>query len=609
MGREKTLLRLLSCGSVDDGKSTLIGRILYDCGTLYEDQLTLLAKETTSEGLPDFSCLLDGLLAEREQAITIDAAYRSFSTATRRYLVADAPGHEQYTRNMVTAASHADAALILIDALRVTGELLPQTKRHSCICSMLGITDIVFAVNKMDRCAYSEQVFRSIEDKCRALVAPLGFRNVFCVPVSALRGDTVCSRSAHMPWYTGPTLFEILEGLEPPTRTEQPFRMPVQWVARSTDFRGLSGTIIAGSVAAGSPVLAQPSGVYSRIKAITTFDGSPTTAGAEDAVCLTLEDDLDIGRGEILVSPEAPLETADHFAARIVWLDETELQNGRTYIFRLATAEAQATLTEISSALNLQSMEEIPAKSLKVNDIGMVKLSLDRPLPFAPFKESPDLGGFILVDRISGNTLGAGMIEFALRRSHNIFRHDFTLDKRAYAAQKNQTARTLWFTGLSASGKSSLADLVAKSLFAAGKHVYILDGDNLRQGLNRDLGFAERDRVENIRRASEVARILTDAGLIVLGTFISPYRADRLAIRDRFNPGEFFEIFVDTPLEECIRRDPKGLYKKALAGHIPNFTGISAPFEAPENPDLHLNGTKPLEALLQDVLRFWESLK
>lgn len=608
MSTEKTLLRLLSCGSVDDGKSTLIGRILYDCGTLYEDQLTLLAKETTAEGLPDFSCLLDGLLAEREQAITIDAAYRSFSTQTRRYLVADAPGHEQYTRNMVTAASHADAALILIDALRVTGELLPQTKRHTFIVSMLGIRNVVFAVNKMDRCAYSEKVFRSIEEKCRALVAPLGFENVFFVPVSALRGDNVCAKSAAMPWYAGQTLFDILETLDTPLAKTAPFRMPVQWVTRATDFRGLAGTVVAGTLHPGDTLLAQPSGKRGTVKRIAAFDGDMPHASTEDAVCIQLSEDLDISRGEILVDPASPLEMADQLAARIVWFDENPMQPGRNYIFRQASTEAQATITELSYALDLNSMGEIPAKSLQINDIGRIKLSLDRPLPLCPFPENKDLGGFLLIDRMSGATLGAGMIEHALYRSHTVFRHDFALTRQAYEEQKGQKARALWFTGLSASGKSTLADRVAKILFAEGRHVYILDGDGLRLGLNKDLGFTESDRVENIRRASEVARVLVDAGLIVLATFISPYRTDRQAIRDRFAPDSFSEIFVDTPLEVCIQRDPKGLYKKALAGEIPNFTGVSAPFEAPEHPDLHLDGSRPLEDLAEEVVRFIKSL-
>ena len=608
MRQEKTLLRVLSCGSVDDGKSTLIGRILHDCGILYEDQLALLEKERTEEGAPDFSCLLDGLLAEREQSITIDVAYRSFTTATRRFLVADAPGHEQYTRNMVTGASQVDVAIVLVDALRAKGGLLPQTRRHSYIASLLGIPDIIVAVNKMDRCGYSRDVFAAIEKEYMAMAAPMGFSSVACVPVSALMGDSVCGLGANMPWYMGPSLLELLEAVTPPPRREQPFRMPVQWVARTRDFRGLAGTIVAGSIQVGRDIHMQPSGTVSTVKRIVTADGDLNRAEAGSPVCIELADDRDVARGEVLVDPAGPLEIADQFAADVVWLNAPALVAGRSYIFRMGTAEAVATVTRISSRIDLGSLSPGPAKALEPNDIGRINVALDRPLPLASYAENRDLGGFLLIDRIGGNTLGAGMVLHALRRSHAVQWHDFDLDKAAYAARNEQKPCLFWFTGLSASGKSSLANLMGKALYAKGRHIYILDGDNLRYGLNRDLGFTENDRAENVRRAGEVARLMVDAGLIVLAAFISPYRADRAAIRERFEPGEFVEVFVDTPLDVCAARDPKGLYRQAMAGKLPNFTGVSAPFEAPESPELRLDGTRNLEELAGELLAFWENM-
>ncbi|MCL1887226.1 MAG: adenylyl-sulfate kinase [Betaproteobacteria bacterium] len=604
MASEKSLLRILSCGSVDDGKSTLIGRILYDCGTLYEDQLRQLEKERTHEGFPDFSCLLDGLLAEREQAITIDVAYRSFRTETRRYIVADAPGHEQYTRNMVTGASNSDVALLLIDATRVNDGLLPQTIRHTLIASLIGIPDIVVAVNKMDRLDFSQTVFEEIEKAYREKIKDLSFRSVTCIPVSALKGDNVCKRSVQTPWYAGPTLLEILEGLEPPSYANGPFCMPVQWVARQQDFRGLSGTVLSGTLNKGSQVLLLPSGIQSTIKRIATYDGDLSSMAEGQAVCIQLDDDVDAGRGEVVVDAKAPLEMADQFAAHMIWLNDPPLVAGRSYIFRQGTSEVIATISELSLRFDLDSMQEQPARELKPNDIGQIKLSLNRPVPFMPYAQHRDLGGFLLVDRITGNTVGAGLIEYGLYRSHTIHWHEFELNKAAHAGLKNQKPCTIWFTGLSASGKSTLANMVAKMLYADGKHVYILDGDNLRHGLNRDLGFKEADRAENIRRAGEVARLMVDAGLIVLASFISPFQRDRIAVRERFESGEFYEIFVDTPIEVCIKRDPKGLYAQALAGKIPNFTGISAPFEIPEKPDLRLDGKKRPEELVDEVMRF-----
>ncbi|SBW03849.1 Bifunctional enzyme NodQ (Includes: Sulfate adenylyltransferase subunit 1; Adenylyl-sulfate kinase) [uncultured delta proteobacterium] len=608
MPQEKPLLRLLSCGSVDDGKSTLIGRILHDCGILYEDQLTLLGKERTPEGLPDFSALLDGLLAEREQAITIDLAYRTFRTATRRYLVADAPGHEQYTRNMVTGASRAEVALLLIDAVRAKGGLLPQTLRHTMVASLMGIPHMVVAVNKMDSRGYEQAVFTAIEKEYLERIAGLHFVSLHCVPVSALRGDNVCYVSQAMPWYKGPTLLDILENLEPARPACGSFRLPVQWVARTPEFRGLTGTILSGTVTVGQKVALSPSGLTATVKRLSNSAGDRKEVGAEEAVCLQLTEDLDVGRGEVLSDVDDRPEVGDHLAARLVWFDEAPLVPGRTYLFRQASASARATMTEISAKISLETLGEIPAKELRWNDVGIIKLRLDRKLALAPYAESRDLGGFILIDPINASTLGAGLIDFVMRRSHNIHPHNFSLNAKAQALQKGQTPRVLWFMGLSASGKSTLAERVANILHAQGRHVYILDGDNLRNGLNQDLGFSEAARAENIRRAAEVAKLMTEAGLIVLASFISPYKRDRQAARSIFPPGTFLEIFVDTPLSVCVARDPKGLYAQALDGRLPNFTGLSAPFEAPEQPELHLDGQADPDDLTQTILDFLERL-
>ena len=599
-----SFLKILTCGSVDDGKSTLIGRLLYDCKVLYEDQLCMLDKERTEEGFTDFSCLLDGLLSEREQAITIDVAYRTFTIKNRRYTVIDAPGHEQYTRNMVTGASHADVSLLLIDA---TKGLLPQTKRHTCISNIMGIRNIIVVVNKMDKCAYSKKIFSQIEDQYRSYVSNISFDSVKCIPVSALHGDNVCLKQTKMTWYSGPTLLELLENTQEKTSVHMPFRMPVQWVARTSSFRGLSGTIIAGSIQVGQEVTILPAGVGSKIQKILTFDGQLTHASAEQAVCIQLADDVDAGRGSLLVSSEALPEIADQFVAHVIWMGEPPLVTGRTYLFRIGTTQASATITEISSQLEIETLQPVPAKQLLVNQIGRIKVSLDRPLPLSPYNEHKDMGSFLLIDKLNGKTMGAGMVDFVLRRSHTIHPYEFELSKTTFSLQKGQKSYVLWFTGLSGSGKSTLANLVAKQLYSDGYHIYTLDGDNLRRGLNRDLGFIERDRAENIRRASEVAWLMADAGLIVLASFISPFRNDRAAIRDRFLPGEFFEIFIDTPLNVCESRDPKGLYKLAREGKIPNFTGVSALFEHPEDPDLHLDGTKSPEELVCEVMHFLSS--
>jgi bifunctional enzyme CysN/CysC len=607
MAEKRTpLLRILSCGSVDDGKSTLIGRMLHDCGALYEDQLALLERERTASGFPDFSVLLDGLLAEREQGITIDVAYRSFRTHSRRYLVADAPGHEQYTRNMVTGASRCDVAILLIDITRLNQGFLPQTIRHTVIAALMGIPDIIVAVNKMDACGYERLIFEKTVAEYRSRIQNLSFRSVHCTPISALHGDNVVHKSSNMNWYTGETILELLEELEPPEASEGSFCMPVQWVSRHGDFRGLCGTAISGKAEKGQRVFILPSGKESTIKRIASLDGDKPSVQAEDAVCIQLSDDIDVGRGSLLTE-DKNIEVADQFEGKVVWLNSPSLVEGRSFVFRMATAEANATITELSARLELNTMKEEPAKELHPNDVGRVKIYIDKNLPFLPYKENRDLGAFLLVDRISGNTLGAGMFDMALRRSHTIFWQNFNLTKTAHASQKGQKPCAVWLTGLSASGKSTVADLAAKMLHGKGRHVYILDGDNLRYGLNRDLGFAESDRAENIRRASEVAHLMVDAGLIVFACFISPYREDREAIRSLFQPGEFFEVFVDTPLSVCIKRDPKGLYAKALDGKLPNFTGVTAPFEPPENPDLHLNGEEPVEHLAAELIDFIEN--
>ncbi len=491
--------------------------------------------------------------------------------------------------------------------MRAQNGLLPQTIRHTAIASLLGIPDIIVVVNKMDCCGYDRLRFVDLETEYRGKIRDFPFRSTVCLPASALRGDNVCRRSDSMPWYSGPTLLHMLENLTPPEKADRPFQMPVQWIARAHNFRGLAGTALSGSVRRGQAIAFSPSGLTGRVTRIVTHGGDLAEAGPGQAVCLQLADDLDIGRGELAVDPERRPATRDQFAARVVWLNDPHLVPGRTYLFRQGTAEARATITELSGRLNLNTLAKEPVRELHANDIGWIKVSLDRPLPIVPYAESADMGGFLLIDRMSGNTLGAGMVEFALHRSHTVFWQKFELDKAAHAAQKNQSPRLLWFTGLSASGKSTVANLAAGMLHARGRHVYILDGDNLRHGLCRDLGFTERDRAENIRRASEAGHLLVDAGLIVFACFISPYRADRMAVRDRFADGEFLEIFMDTPLDVCMARDPKGLYAKAKSGSLPNFTGISSPFETPERPDLRLDGTLPPEDLAQQVVAFLES--
>jgi bifunctional enzyme CysN/CysC len=591
----KTLLRFITCGSVDDGKSTLIGRLLYESKVLFEDQLAALAADSktagTRGGKLDFALLVDGLAAEREQGITIDVAYRYFSTDKRKFIVADTPGHEQYTRNMVTGASTADLAVILIDARK---GVLTQTRRHSYVVSLLGIRRIVLAVNKMDLVAYSRDVFARIEDDYREFAARLGIEHVVCIPISAADGDNVVHRSQAMPWYSGTPLLEYLETV-PLEKTTAPdsLRLPVQWVNRpNQDFRGFAGVIVSGSVQPGDAICVMPSGRTSRIARVMVGDTDAPVAGPGQAVTVTLEDEIDISRGDVIAPADAPPHVADQFEATIVWMHEQPMLQGRSYLLKLGSQIVPATVAPLKYRININTLEHVAARRLDLNDIGVCGIELARPVVFEPYAENPEMGGFILIDRLTNNTVGAGMLQFALRRSDNVHWQYFDVDKRARADLKAQKPCVLWFTGLSGAGKSTIANLVEKRLTALGRHTYLLDGDNVRRGLNKDLGFTEADRVENIRRVAEVARLMGDAGLIVLVSFISPFRAERRMARDLMEPGEFHEVFVDTPLAVAEERDPKGLYKKARRGELKNFTGVDSPYEAPQQPELRLDTTQ-----------------
>ena len=588
----RDLLRFITCGSVDDGKSTLIGRLLHDTRGLFEDQLAALESDSRRHGTQgervDYALLLDGLAAEREQGITIDVAYRFFGTAKRKFIVADCPGHEQYTRNMATGASTAEAAVVLVDARK---GLLTQTRRHSFIVSLLGIRHVVLAVNKMDLVGYDREVFEAIEAEYRALAASLGIEHVTAVPLSALEGDNLIERSVNTGWYGGPTLLEFLESV-PVGRESNDLglRLPVQWVSRpNQDFRGFAGTIAAGEVRPGDEVVALPSGRRSKVARIVTADGDLDVAGAGRAVTLTLEHELDISRGDVIADAHDAPEVSDQFAAHLLWFDEAPLLPGRPYWLKIGAREVGASVTEIKHKVDVNTQEPLAAKHLEMNEVGVCNLYLDSPVPFEAYRDSRELGAFILVDRETNATVGAGTIEFALRRAANIHWQHVDVDKAARARLKKQVPRCVWFTGLSGSGKSTIANLVEKRLHALGHHTYILDGDNVRHGLNKDLGFTPEDRVENIRRVAEVAKLMTDAGLIVLVSFISPYRSERRLARALFDEGEFIEAFVDTPLDVAESRDVKGLYAKARAGQIPNFTGIDSPYEAPEHAELVLD--------------------
>lgn len=599
----KDLLRFITCGSVDDGKSTLIGRLLHDTRLLLDDQVSALEADSRRHGTQgdgiDFALLVDGLAAEREQGITIDVAYRFFDTERRKFIVADCPGHEQYTRNMATGASTADVAVVLVDARK---GLLTQTRRHSYIVKLLGIDRVLLAVNKMDLVGFDQAVFDRIATEYRALAAQLGIAHVDCIPLSALRGDNMVERSRNTPWYCGPALLELLETV-PLRRTADgaALRLPVQWVCRpNQDFRGFAGTIAAGMVKPGDDIVVLPSGRRSRVAAIATADGELPEAGAGQAVILTLRDEIDVSRGDVIASATNPPEVADQFAAHLLWMGDARLLPGRPYLLQIGSRTVGASITEIKHKVDVNTQDQLAAKHLELNEVGYCNLHLDQPVPFAAYAENRALGGFILIDRQSNATVAAGTLDFALRRAGNIHWQHLDVDKAARAAVKHQTPRCLWFTGLSGAGKSTIANLVEKKLLAQGRHTYLLDGDNVRHGLNKDLGFTAEDRVENIRRVAEVARLMTDAGLIVLVSFISPFRAEREMARALFEPGEFLEVFVDTPLAEAERRDVKGLYAKARRGELRNFTGIDSPYEPPLAPELHLHTLEADVAALAD---------
>ncbi|CAM3270691.1 adenylylsulfate kinase /sulfate adenylyltransferase subunit 1 [Paracoccus aminovorans] len=591
--QHKTMLRFITCGSVDDGKSTLIGRLLYDSKMIFEDQLASLENDSRSVGTQggeiDFALLVDGLAAEREQGITIDVAYRFFATDKRKFIVADTPGHEQYTRNMVTGASTADLAVILIDARQ---GVLTQTRRHSYLVNLLGIKNVVLAVNKMDLVDYSAERFYEIVSDYSHFAKQIGMDSFLPIPISGLKGDNIVTKSAAMPWYQGPTLLGHLE--EAPVNDarmqEQPFRMAVQWVNRpNLDFRGFAGQIGAGQVAPGDAIRVLPSGKTTTVKSIVTFDGDLDQAVAGQSVTITFADEIDCSRGDVIAQTDAPCEVADQFEATLVWMAEQEMLPGRPYILKIGTQTVTATVTEPKYEVNVNTLEHLASKTLGLNAIGVVNISTDRPIPFEAYATNPDLGGFILIDRMSNATVAAGMIHFALRRSQNVHWQALDVDREAHASLKNQKPAVVWFTGLSGSGKSTIANIVEKKLHALGKHTFLLDGDNIRHGLNRDLGFTDADRVENIRRVGEVAKLMTDAGLIVLTAFISPFRSERQMVRDLMAPGEFVEVFVDTPLAVAESRDVKGLYKKARSGQLKNFTGIDSPYELPENAEITVN--------------------
>ena len=605
---DKPMLRFITCGSVDDGKSTLIGRLLLEANCIFDDQMQAIASDSKKFGTQgertDLALLVDGLQAEREQGITIDVAYRFFATDQRKFVVADTPGHEQYTRNMATGASTAQLAVILLDARK---GVLTQTRRHSRIVAMMGIRHVVLAINKMDLVAFGQAVFNRIESEYRNFAAALGFKSIRAIPLSALEGDNVFAPSANTPWYRGPTLMSYLNQIDVAgSEQAEPFRMPVQWVNRPhADFRGFCGRVVQGTVRAGDQVRVLPSGVQTRVKAIVVWQGESDHAAAGDSITLTLTDEVAIGRGDVLVAADDAPEVADQFEARLLWLGDQPLLPGRSYWLKLHTQEVSASVTDIKYREDIDSGNHLAAKTLGMNDIALVKLSLSQPVVFEPYVSNRTLGGFILIDKLSFETVAAGMISFALRRASNIHWQALTVDRAARAASLAQTPRCIWFTGLSGSGKSTIANLLEKRLHAQGRHTYILDGDNLRHGLNRDLGFTQADRVENIRRVAEVAKLMVDAGLLVLVSFISPFRAERELARSLFAPAEFVEVFVDASLAECERRDPKGLYAKARRGELKNFTGIDSPYEAPLVPEVHLHSAKIDAQALTGQLANW----
>ncbi len=592
---QRSLLRFMTCGSVDDGKSTLIGRLLYECQMIFEDQLTALAADSKKVGTRgddlDFALLVDGLAAEREQGITIDVAYRFFSTGKRKFIVADTPGHEQYTRNMVTGASTAKLAVILIDARK---GVLTQTRRHSYLVSLLGIRRVVLAINKMDLVEFSVDIFSRIDRDYREFATGIGLTDITCIPVCAVHGDNIVEHSARTPWYSGPTLLAHLENVEAEDElVTKPFRLPIQWVARpNQDFRGFAGLVAGGAIRLEDPVRVVPSGRQSRVARILIGDRDHDVAVAGQSVVVTLTDEIDLSRGEVLTAADAPLGVADQFEATIIWMHERPMLQGRTYLMKLSAQTVTATIAPLKYKVNVNSLEHVAAKTLELNEIGVCNLELSRPVAFEPYAENRDLGGFIIIDPLTNNTVGAGLLHFSLRRSQNVHWQMLDVNRQARSERKGQKPCVLWFTGLSGAGKSTIANLVEKKLHALGRHTYLLDGDNVRHGLNKDLGFTDADRVENIRRVAEVARLMVDAGLIVLVSFISPFRSERRMARALVADGEFFEVFVDTPIQIAESRDPKGLYKKARGGDLKNFTGIDSPYETPDTPEIHLQTTQ-----------------
>jgi bifunctional enzyme CysN/CysC len=603
---ERGLLRFLTCGSVDDGKSTLIGRLLYEAQTIHEDHFAALERDSakfgTTGGEIDFALLVDGLDDERQQGITIDVAYRFFSTENRAFIVADTPGHEQYTRNMATGASTADLAVLLIDA---RSGVVSQTRRHAVICSLLGIRRVVLAINKMDLVGFDETCFTRIRDDFAVFAASLGFETIHAIPLSARFGDNVMRASTNTPWFTGAALLPYLETVEiDGDLTSKPFRFPVQWVNRpDPGFRGFSGTVVSGRIAVGDDVVVTRSGRTSAVARIVTFDGDLTEAAAGDAVTITLADEVDVARGDVLCRPSAPATFADQFAAHIVWMAEEHLLAGRQYLMRIGMRFVPATITALRYKLDVTTFAHLAADDLAMNEIATCNIATAAPVEFDAYADDRQTGSFILIDRFTNATVAAGMIDFPLRRATNVHWQTLTVDREARARAKRQKPAVLWFTGLSGAGKSTIADIVERRLQAEGRHTYLLDGDNLRHGLNRDLGFTSADRVENIRRVGEVARLFVDAGLIVLCSFISPFAAERRMVRERLGEGEFIEIFVDAPLSVCQSRDPKGLYAKAARGEIKNFTGIDQTYEAPEAPDLRLDAaSESAEALADKVI-------
>ena len=592
---QKELLRFITCGSVDDGKSTLIGRMLYESHMLFDDHLAALEADSkkvgTQEGEIDFALLVDGLAAEREQGITIDVAYRFFSTDKRKYIVADTPGHEEYTRNMATGASTADVAIILVDASQ---GVLTQTRRHSFIVSMVGVKRIILAVNKLDLVDYSEEVFNQIKsDYTKFANDALTLEEITAIPISALKGDNIVESSENTPWYDGQSIMEYLETVEVAASSQsRPFRMPVQWVNRpNREFRGFAGLIGSGCISTGDKIRVLPSGTESTVARIVTYDGDLELAGAGRSVTLTLTDEIDISRGDIITSADSPCSSADQFQARILWMNDSAMMPGRQYLFKSNSQTSPMTLGRLKHRIDVNTLEELPAKVLDMNEIGVCNISLSSRIAFDPYDDDPVMGGFVIVDRMTNNTVGMGLIDFALRRADNIHWQSMDVTKQSRAEQKSQRPRLIWFTGLSGSGKSSIANILEKKLQAMGRHTITLDGDNIRHGLNRDLGFTKADRVENIRRVGETSKLMVEAGLICISSFISPFASEREMVRAMLDEGEFVEVFVDTPLEVCEQRDVKGLYAKARAGELPNFTGISSPYEAPQDPEIRIDTT------------------